>query len=324
MTRAGVVAIGRNEGERLRKCLESIVAQAKLGVYVDSGSTDNSVALARGIVGEVVELDARTPFTAARARNEGLRRLRQIAPHLPYVQFVDGDCEIVAGWIDTAVAFLDSHHYVGAVCGRRREQYPERSVYNMLCDQIWDAPEGDAMACGGDAMVRVEAFEKIGGYRADLIAGEDPEICVRLRAAGWKIWRLSEEMTLHDAAILRFSQWWKRTVRAGFAFAEGAALHGALPEKHGVRESLRAWIWALALPLAVVVCTTLTGPWGMTALAVYPIQVARLAMRGNRSRRANWWIALFLVLGKFPELLGQMQFWARRIAGGRPRLIEYK
>jgi len=324
LSRVGVVAIGRNEGERLRGCLESAAAQAALVVYVDSGSTDESVAIARRIAGEVVELDRRSPFTAARARNEGFARMRQVAPDLPYVQFVDGDCEIVAGWLDKGADFLDAHRDVGAVCGRRRERHPERSIYNMLCDHVWDGPSGDALACGGDAMMRVTAVEGVKGYRADLIAGEDPEVCLRLRAAGWKVWRLQERMTVHDAAMTRFGQWWKRAIRAGFAYAEGAALHGSLPERHGVRESLRAWMWGLGLPVLAVACTALAGPAGLLALAAYPIQVVRLALRGGRSMRENWWIAVFLVAGKFPEMLGQLQFLARRALGGKPRLIEYK
>ena len=320
----GVVVIGRNEGERLRKCLESLAAQAAPVVYVDSGSTDGSAALARCMASEVVELDLRTPYTAARARNEGFERLRPVARGLRYVQFIDGDCAVVAGWLEKAAAFLDAHRDVAAVCGRRRERYPERSIYNMLCDFDWDAPIGKTKACGGDVMMRIDAFEKVSGYRADLIAGEDPEVCVRLRAAGWNIWRLGEEMTLHDAAMTRFGQWWRRAVRGGYAYAEGAALHGALPERHGVRESLGAWLWGLGLPLFALVCTALFGPLGLIAFAAYPLQVVRLALRGDRSRRENWWGALFLVIGKFPEMLGQLKclthHWLRR----KPGLIEYK
>jgi len=322
--RFGVTAIGRNEGERLRRCLESVAAQAALVVYVDSGSTDGSVAVARHIVGEIVELDRSTPFTAARARNEGFKRLRQLAPDVPYIQFVDGDCEIVAGWLDKAVAFLESHRDVAAVCGRRRERHPERSVYNMLCDIEWDTPVGEAKAFGGDAMIRVDAFEKVGGYRSELIAGEDPELCVRLRTAGWKIWRLGEEMTLHDAAIMRFSQWWRRTVRGGYAFARGAALHGASQERYGVRESYRVWFWGLGLPLLAFVCAALVGPFGMAVFALYPLQVSRLALRGDRSTRENWWYAVFLVVGKFPEMLGQLICLTHRSLGQKTRLIEYK
>src|ERR1700738_3404233 len=87
----GVVVIGRNEGDRLRRCLESVRGTADRVVYVDSGSSDNSVAMSRGLGATVVELDLRIPFTAARARNEGFDRLLGEQPALRYVFFVDGD-----------------------------------------------------------------------------------------------------------------------------------------------------------------------------------------------------------------------------------------
>ena len=230
----------------------------------------------------------------------------------------------MAGWRRRLV-FLGDHEDVAAVCGRLREKYPARSVYNLLCDIEWDTPVGEAKACGGIAMMRVDAFEGVQGFRAELIAGEEPELCVRLRASGWRIWRLDEEMALHDAAISRFGQWWKRTLRGGYAFAQGAVLHGAPPERHGVRESRSAWFWALGLPLFAFACTALIGSLGLLVFAVYPLQVLRLTLLGDRSLRENWWHAVFLVVGKFPELLGQAKYHLdRRAFGGRSRLIEYK
>src|SRR5262245_37385433 len=132
--RCAVVVIGRNEGERLQRCLQSLCSNA-LVVYVDSGSTDGSVEWARAQGAEVIELDVTTPFTAARARNAGWHRLRSRAPECPYVQFVDGDCEITGGWLNQAVAFLDTHDRVGVVAGRLRERHPERSIYNRLCER---------------------------------------------------------------------------------------------------------------------------------------------------------------------------------------------
>ncbi len=320
----GVVAIGRNEGERLRKCLESIAGQAALLVYVDSGSTDDSVAMARGKGVEVVELDVSIPFTAARARNEGFRRLCELVPALPYVQFVDGDCDVVDGWLSAAVTFLDAHTDVAAVCGRRRERHPEQSVYNLLCDIEWNTPLGEAKAFGGDVMIRADALSAVRGYCANLIAGEDTELGVRLRAAGWRIWRLDQEMTLHDAAITRLSQWWKRSKRAGYAIAEGASLHGALPERFWVRESRSARIWGLTIPFIALGASLWIGIWAAVLLLVYPLQVLRLFVRGNGPLRHNFWYATFLVLGKFPEMLGQAKFFADRYSGGGSRLIEYK
>ena len=320
----GVVAIGRNEGDRLRRCLESVVGRVAKVVYVDSGSTDGSVDMARILGIEVVELDMARPFTAARARNEGFRRLLEMAPELVYVQFVDGDCEVVPGWLEKAAIFLNDHADAAVVCGRRRERFPNRSVYNMLCDMEWDTPLGEAKACGGDAMMRTRLLQSVGGYRDDLIAGEEPELCVRLRAAEWKIWRLGVEMTLHDAAMRNFMQWWQRTKRGGYAFAQGAHLHGAPPEQHGVRQSRSACIWGVAIPAVTIGLVIYIGAWGLTILLIYPIQVVRLALRGKRSRRKNWWRALFLVLGKFPEAAGQLRFLYNMLVGRTARLIEYK
>jgi glycosyltransferase involved in cell wall biosynthesis len=322
--RAGVVAIGRNEGERLRACLHSALGAAACVVYVDSGSSDGSADMARGLGAAVVALDPAEPFTAARARNEGFRRLRELEPALRYVQFVDGDCTLVEGWVEAAVAFLAAHPDVAAVCGRRRERHPERSLYNLLCDLEWATPLGEAKACGGDVMMRADALAAAGGYRAELVAGEEPELCVRLRAARWRIWRLDRDMSLHDAAMTRFVQWWRRAQRAGYAFALGAALHGASPERHWVRESRSAWVWGLGLPLAAAGGCALAGSWASIVLAAYPLQVMRLFARGERSPRENFWHALFVVVGKFAEVLGQLRFMLERVAGGRARLIEYK
>lgn len=241
-----------------------------------------------------------------------------------YVQFVDGDCEVVGTWLPQAQAFLDARPDVAVVCGRRRERFPQRSIYNFLCDREWDTPVGEAKACGGDALMRADAFAAASGYRADLIAGEEPELCVRLRASGWKVWRLGEEMTLHDAAMTRFKQWWQRSMRGGYAFAEGAFLHGAAPEQHWLRESRRAWFWGLGIPLAAVVASLILGWFGLLLLLIYPVQVTRLARRGDGSPRENWLLAFFLVLGKFPEMVGQVKFLLSRIVGGKTALIEYK
>jgi len=294
-------------------------------VYVDSGSADASVALSRNMEVVTVELDRATHFTAARARNAGYDALLAAHPLLRYVFFVDGDCEVVPGWIETAVDFLERNAKVAVVWGRRRERYPEKSVYNMLCDLQWaDYPFGETKACGGDAVIRVAAFEQVRGYRADLICGEEPELCVRLRQHGWRIWRLNHDMTLHDAALYRFGQWWTRSRRAGYAYVQGVYLHGAAPEQHFLAESRRAWIWGLLIPLVTVLLALTVSAWAALLLVAYPLSVVRLAVQGRRSRRENWWRAGTLVLGKFPEMLGQVGFLRDRVRNAPSRLIEYK
>lgn len=320
----GCVVIGRNEGERLRRCLESVVGRVACVIYVDSGSTDGSIQLARCLGVEVVALDMSIPFTAARARNTGFKVLIDRVPGLRYVQFVDGDCEVVSGWIELAKAFLEQHPGHAVVCGRRRERYPDHSIYNRLCDIEWDTPVGDAYSCGGDALMRTDAFMAVNGYRPTLIAGEEPELCVRLRREGWKIFRVDADMTLHDADMLRLGQWWKRSMRAGYAFAEGAYLHGAPPERHWVRETGSAVFWGGFLPFVAMVLSTVIWWLGALLFAVYPVQWVRLALKSDSFSKIAMSRAFFLIVGKFPEFFGAMKFVTDKVLRSHSAIIEYK
>lgn len=326
MSRIGIVAIGRNEGERLRRCLESVVGKADAVVYVDSGSADGSVEMARSLGVSVVELDLSIPFTAARARNAGFSRLLEVAPQVEYVQFVDGDCEVVDVWLTLAQQELNTHPEVVVVCGRRRERFPDATIYNRLCDIEWNTPVGEAKYCGGDAMMRVSALQQVGGYNPDLIAGEEPELCVRLRQKGGKIWRVDADMTLHDAQMTRFGQWWKRAMRSGHAYAEGAWLHGAPPERHWVKESRRIWVWGVVLPLIAFGFAWLTHGWSLLLLLAYPLtafRVFRYMQRNGLSSVNSLLYAGFCTLGKFPEAQGQLRFYLGKLLGQRSKLIEY-
>lgn len=324
MSLIGIVVIGRNEGTRLVLCLDSALQQAPLVVYVDSGSTDQSVAMARSKGVHVVALDMRTPFTAARGRNAGFAQLLQLEPGLAYVQFVDGDCALSPHWLQTACNYLQGHAQVAALAGRLREKYPHASVYNQLCDLEWAAPAGPASHCGGIAMMRVAAFQNVNGFDPALICGEEPELCSRFRAAGWQIWRLADDMATHDAAMTHFSQWWVRTLRAGFGFAQAAYMSRNEPERRGLRESRSAWVWGLLIPLGIVLLGAFWLPAGLLMCLIYPAQITRLALRGQHAARLNWVRAVFLVLGKFPEVLGQIKFMYQRCTGQQSYLIEHK
>lgn len=328
MSVVGAVAIGRNEGERLAACLRSLVGRVDRVVYVDSGSTDGSRDLARSMGVEVVELDLSKPFTAARARNEGLARLREVLPGLEYVQFVDGDCEVRETWLGAALAAIGADERLAAVCGRRRERFPNASVYNALTDMEWETPIGPALSCGGDALFRARALEEVGGYDPGVIAGEEPELCFRLRARGWTIRRLDAEMTLHDANMDSFGQWWKRAVRAGHAAAEGMWMHGRSPERFNVKRTLRPVLWGGALPVLGIAGAYWTyGLSVLAALGVYGLQWLRLFIRQRntgKARRIARLSATFTLIGQFALFIGVLTFARNRLLGKRTRLIEYK
>ena len=325
----GLVAIGRNEGERLRRCLASAVGRGLRIVYVDSGSTDGSTSMARSMGVDVVDLDLSIPFTAARARNAGFEHLLRVCPDLEFVQFVDGDCEIVEGWLKKAETFLREHPEFAIVGGRRREKFPEASIYNRMCDIEWHTPVGEMHWCGGDTMMRAAALKQVGGFDATFIAGEEPELCVRLREKGWKIYRLDAELTSHDADMHRFRQWWRRVVRTGYAFAEGAHTHGWRPEKYWVREVRSGWIYGMILPiLALAAAWPTRGLSFVTALALYGIVYVKLLRHLRRSGVATGKpaviYAFFSVAGKIPQAIGQVRYWIMHLRGKQSTLIEYK
>jgi GT2 family glycosyltransferase len=327
MSHLGVVAIGRNEGERLCRCLTSVTGRGLPVVYVDSDSTDGSVELARSLGAEVVELDLFRPICVPRARNEGFERLCQIDPDIRFVQFVDGDCEVVEDWLDRGRRVLEERPDVALVTGRRRERFPERSIYNHLADLEWDMPLGEITGSHGDIMVRVEAFRQVGGFDATVLVSEDYELCVRLRKKGWILLRIDAEMTLHDMAMTRFGQWWWRSVRTGYGYADGALLHGKPPERHCVREVRSILIWGMGLPALVLALAWPTRGASLVLLGGYGYLYWRIRRHGasrgwsawNARLSARWWI-----LGKFPLAIGLIIFWFRWLAGRERRIIEYK
>jgi GT2 family glycosyltransferase len=321
----GVVVIGRNEGERLKVCLRSLKGQAERVVYVDSGSTDGSLECAAASGAEVVALER--PFTAARARNAGLERLHTRNPEIPFVQFLDGDCELRPGWLQVGAAALASDSGLAVVCGRLRERFPEASVYNQLCDLEWDVPAGPAEASGGIAMMRVAALAEVQGFAPELIAGEEPDLCFRLRQRGHRILRLGDEMALHDAALLRFGQWWRRARRAGHAYAEGAARHRHEPGRFWQRESRRIVFWGLVLPSLAFGLCPLTIGLSLALLAGYPAlgwRIYRSSRKRGRSPTDARLYAQYCVLGKIPEGLGMAEYWLRHFFKSPSAIIEYK
>jgi GT2 family glycosyltransferase len=324
----GAVVIGRNEGDRLVRGLRALDGWCETIVYVDSGSDDGSVAAAAALGVEVVELDLSTPFTAARARNAGFRRLAELDPGLELVQFVDGDCEIVPGWSEAATTFLRARPEIAVVCGRRLERYPDASIYNEMCHREWNTPVGEASACGGDFIIRAAAFESVGGFADGQVAHEEPELCGRLRRAGYRIWRIDAPMTLHDAAISRLGQFYTRNRRAGFGIAQ-ALLRSGWSIDPGAQAILRrALTWAVAIPLAIGLPILALGPAAALLLLLYPLQILRQAVLdrqgagGTLAHRVK--VAGLGMLCKFAEAHGAIQFAAKSATRRKLTAIYYK
>lgn len=324
MSRLGAVAIGRNEGERLRRCLETLRTQVERLVYVDSGSSDGSVGLARSLGVRVVELTPDKPFTAARGRNEGFDALLRDG-ELDYVQFVDGDCGVDSGWIGAAQRTLDADPTIGIVTGWRTEIHPRRNLFHAMCETEWHRPPGDIASCGGDMMVRVEAFRAAGGFNPRIICSEDEEFCLRLaERTDQRVHRIPRVMTHHDIDMTRLGEWWRRQVRAGHGYAE---IGGMFPQ-HFRRERLRAWGYGLVLPLLALL-GGLAGLWWLPALVALAYGASWLRTgQGLRQGGLGLGDALgqagLMTLSKFPSLQGMLTYHLRRLRRSEFLIIEYK
>lgn len=292
-----------------------------MSVYVDSCSTDDSVRIASQLGVNAIELDMSTPFTAARARNAGFFHLISLDANIEYVQFVDGDCEVVQGWTSKAINFLEMNSMVAGVCGRRFERYPEASIYNEMCDREWDTPVGQCDACGGDSVMRVSALRAVGGFSDSLVAHEEPELCGRLRKAGWKIWRIDHPMTMHDAAIYRFSRFYKRSRRAGFGISQCLISSGCDVDPTGRVIIRRAVIWSLVLPIAIVFSSALLSPLAAAAFLLYPAQIVRHAINKQQgvagSLKHRLRASAIAMLGKIAEAHGSIEFLVKSAMGIR-------
>ena len=318
-----IVAIGRNEGERLVRCLDALCKVCDQIVYVDSDSTDDSIENARAAGVEILSLEATEEFTAARARNAGVAFAATKWPTANLIFFIDGDCELAEGFLDAASAIFSSEEEIGIVTGRCRELFPDATIYNRLCDLEWDGPQGDIEACGGIFAVRRSVFDKAGGFNPAVIAAEDDEFCIRVRKTGSRIVRIDHEMCFHDANITRFGQWWRRAFRAGYAFAQVGDMH----EGYFRGSRRRALLWGLILPVLAISLATVTNGLGLFLLGLYPVSFLRnrrnLIKDGTSKTNATIY-SLFLTISKFPNLLGMADYGRKRLLGQTVTIVEYK
>src|SRR6185503_7868279 len=133
--------------------------------------------------------------------------------------------------------------------------------------------------------------------------------------------------TLHDAAMTRFGQWWRRMVRGGHAYAQGRQMHGAPPERHWVRENRRIVFWGLLLPILILALAWPTRGLSLILLGGYAVlwwrTLGHAKRRGLPPADARLY-ARHMVIGKFAEAQGLITFWKSRLLGRRTKLIEYK
>jgi glycosyltransferase involved in cell wall biosynthesis len=239
-----VVVIGLNEERLLQDSLESVLNLRTKNcdieiIYVDSGSIDHSFEIAESIP-QVTALQLNNPNpTAAKARNFGASKAKG-----DFIQFVDGDSILHEDWLQTAYDFLCNHRKVACVFGELTESRPEANIYTKVCKFDWYVPSGEARYCGGNALWRKSSLDAEGGEGFDeaLSAGEEPDLCYRIRQNGEKIFFLSIPMANHDLEMNTFSQYWSRAVTNGKAYAAVGLRYRHNKEKLWFKEMIRNFI----------------------------------------------------------------------------------
>jgi len=316
----GVVIIGVNVERYLGDCIRSVhladyPRELLKIVYVDGGSQDASVRVAREFEGvEVIELKDHHP-TPGRGRNAGWKALST-----PLIQFMDADTVLHPDWFQRACAVLDDSNT--AVCGHRREKYPAKNVYHRFTEMEWHYETGPCRYFGGEVLLRRSVLAATGGFDENLVAGEDPELSYRIRQNGWQILRIDAPMSTHDINMTAFRQYWKRAYRSGYAYAEIALRFIRNPEKMWLKESIRITVKAL-LPVCLVVAGILTGNtwWGILLGLLILIRPLFNLRRMKHGFQQPWGTVLLYAghtaLVVYPQFGGMMRyFWGR--ATGRP------
>jgi glycosyltransferase involved in cell wall biosynthesis len=324
--RVSIVVIGRNEGERLVACLKSIANMDSTGIavetiYVDSASTDGSPQRAATLGARVIEVRPERP-SAALGRNAGWR-----AASGEFVLFLDGDTQLHPQFVRRALDAMRDRA-VAVVWGHRRESLPHQSVYVRVLDLDWVYAPGPSEFCGGDALMRRDVLESVGGFDASLIAGEEPELCRRMRAAGRTILHIDVPMTLHDLAINRFGGYWKRAFRAGYAYAEISSRYRDSADPLW-RADARRNLFHGGLVLGMFGLLPLAALWPLVGMAVV---TSALALIGRTFHRCAWktanqktrlMYALHSHIQQIPILAGQLSYQHDRWFGKQRGLIEY-
>lgn len=325
-----VVVIGRNEGDRLVRCLNTIRNTMYPGriaevIYVDSNSTDGSRERAAAAGATVIAVQPERP-TAATGRNAGWRAAKS-----PFVLFLDGDTLLDETFVTAAVEGMRQPG-VAVVCGNRREIRPLDSLYNRVLDLDWVSPAGEAEYCGGDALMRKAVLEEVGGYDESLIAGEEPDMCRRMRARGHTILHLDVPMTGHDLAMHCWSQYWRRAVRTGYAYAEVSARYSGtdipLWENESKGNQLRGTILFTGTLAGILMGIALLSVWPLLAVALcWSVLIVRTERRirwKSDDTTARFLYAVHSHVQQIPILLGQLVYRRDRRAMRKRPLIEYK
>jgi GT2 family glycosyltransferase len=278
-----VIIKALNEQARIAHAVETaLAAVSAVGgevVLADSASTDRTVAIASAYPIRIVQLMDPRERCCGIGPQLGFQHSRG-----EFVYLMDGDMALDPAFLAQALAFLAQHPEVAGVGGRVVERNLDHLEYRER--QAREACEphrvpGPVDRLDGGAMYRRLAIQEA-GYLSDrnLHSYEEFDLAARLRARGWKLWRLPEVSVSHEGHRTPALRLLARRWASGYAWGTGELLRAALGRPwlrlvlRDVRElRLYAGVWAWWLGLAAVAGAMPAGgarAGGVLALALLP------------------------------------------------------
>ena len=291
-----VIVIGKNEGSQLDTCLTHAKRALRMLsyelIYVDSRSTDDSVAIAKAHGARCFMLeDAHT--TAGLGRYVGTQAARG-----EYLLFLDGDMQLQPGFVDHAMMKMAENGYDGA-SGIREDHYMKNGALLSTNENYFGCiHERIVPEFGGAIFLKADALKACGSWSPDTIACEEAELHARLIAAGSKIVELPVPMIIHCDAVrddrsplhVFFS---KRRLGEGQAFRCAMASGSAKAYIHREKEKFACY----ALDWLCVLLLLILGGYGFAASCF--IQAMQLGFFIAR-RRPRTFVSIKLFFFAFP------------------------
>ncbi|MFH1402659.1 MAG: glycosyltransferase [Candidatus Altiarchaeota archaeon] len=208
--RLSVVIPTLNEEAYIGKCIKSIRTQTRQAdevIVVDSGSSDDTVAIARGMGAIVVEGRRSIPFN----RQRGV----EVAAG-DVVVTTDADCIHSRDWLERI-----ERHFVDAgvvfVTGITEPMPGESSVMDRACYFIGNSVMnvlhwfGEEWSRGSNSAYRRSVMLEAGGYDTRLLAREDSDLSKRMSGRGRFVFDWS--IIVYTSMRRRESMGWVKTVR---------------------------------------------------------------------------------------------------------------
>jgi GT2 family glycosyltransferase len=273
-----IVIVNYNTASLLKNCLSSIYKNPPKMEYeiivVDNNSLDNSNEMLREKFKQVRVINNKINAGFARASNQGAAQSSG-----EYILFLNSDTLVCPQSLSKMVEFMDGHEKAGVMgpllispeekiiqtswgwhpsfCGEMLQKYftdenvqQSKMVNALVANCLQKKVRAVAYIVGASLLVRKKAFTESGGFDQNLVFYfEDPDLCYRLRQAGWQIIFNPEIRIMHLLGQSAQDSWQKKKLiyrqsqlyfyRKHASFLERACLISYLYLKYAV-------IWLLA------------------------------------------------------------------------------